>query len=274
MAQTVHVPILVWKRTFETNSSFWLVETDFLSSGNHFSAHFLPQILHSGWWNQNFCLAETAWFYLQFLFRLAETFIRFKSVSTSQNEQFSWKARSTRRKKLLLAGASKKWKEKMVSTSQKISCPVARISSFLDCLLLIPIMVSTSSKIALTKKILFPLSRKSFCTSRFKDIKKYVSTIQKNCFSLENLWKNWKNRCPLAGVWLVLKNRFSLISLIVSISRKKLEIKKIMFPANKKHVSTGRNEGLAEKYDPVEGKIASTDNSWPLLEKMEENVFY
>ena len=34
-----------------------------------------------------------------------------------------------------------------------------------------------------------------------------------------------------------------------------------MFPANKKHVSTGRNEGLAEKYDPVEGKIASTDNS-------------
>ena len=34
-----------------------------------------------------------------------------------------------------------------------------------------------------------------------------------------------------------------------------------MFPANKKHVSTSRNERLAEKYDLVEGKIASTGNS-------------
>ena len=33
-----------------------------------------------------------------------------------------------------------------------------------------------------------------------------------------------------------------------------------MFPTNKKHVFTGRNEGLAEKYDPVEGKIVSTGN--------------
>ena len=34
-----------------------------------------------------------------------------------------------------------------------------------------------------------------------------------------------------------------------------------MFPANKKHVSTSRNEGLAEKNDPVERKIAFTGNS-------------
>ena len=47
-----------------------------------------------------------------------------------------------------------------------------------------------------------------------------------------------------------------------------------MFPANKKHVSTSRNEGLAEKYDPVEGKIASTGNSWMLYEKMDENGFH
>ena len=33
-----------------------------------------------------------------------------------------------------------------------------------------------------------------------------------------------------------------------------------MFPANKKQVSTSRNEGLAEKYDPIEGKIASAGN--------------
>ena len=33
-----------------------------------------------------------------------------------------------------------------------------------------------------------------------------------------------------------------------------------MVPANKKHVSTSRNEGLAEKCDPVEGKVAFTGN--------------
>ena len=92
-----------------------------------------------------------------------------------------------------------------------------------------------------------------------KDIEKYVYE-KITCF-LENPRKNQKNRCPLAGVWFFLKNRLSLISLIVSISRKKLGIKKIKFPANKKHVSTSRNEGLAAKYDPVEGKIVSTGNS-------------
>ena len=29
-----------------------------------------------------------------------------------------------------------------------------------------------------------------------------------------------------------------------------------MFPANKKHVSTSRNKGLAEKWDPFKGKNA------------------
>ena len=55
--------------------------------------------------------------------------------------------------------------KKMVSTSQKISYTLARISSFLNSLLLIPTMVSTSSKIAPTKKILFPQSRKPVSTS-------------------------------------------------------------------------------------------------------------
>ena len=67
----------------------------------------------------------------------------------------------------------------MIFKSQKISSPLARISSFLGCLLIIPIMVSTSRKIALTKEILFPLSRKYVYTNRMKDIEKYVSTIQK-----------------------------------------------------------------------------------------------
>ena len=47
-----------------------------------------------------------------------------------------------------------------------------------------------------------------------------------------------------------------------------------MFPANKKHVSTSRNEGIAEKYYSVEGKIAPTSNSWLLSEKMEKNGFH
>ena len=57
-------------------------------------------------------------------------------------------------------------KKKIVPASQKISCLLARISSFFEnCLFLIPITFSTSSKIALTKKILFPLGRKSFSNS-------------------------------------------------------------------------------------------------------------
>ena len=42
-----------------------------------------------------------------------------------------------------------------------------------------------SSNIALTKKLIFPLSRKLVCASRMKDIEKQVST---------------------AGVWFVFKN--------------------------------------------------------------------
>ena len=42
----------------------------------------------------------------------------------------------------------------------------------------------------------------------------------------------------------------------------------MLFPVDKKLVSTSRNEQLAEKYVPVEEKTA-----WLLFEKMEENVF-
>ena len=69
--------------------------------------------------------------------------------------------------------------KKMIFTSQIFSSSLARISSFLGCLLIIPIKVSTSRKIAMTKEILFPLSRKYVYTNRMKDIEKYVSTIRK-----------------------------------------------------------------------------------------------
>ena len=64
-----------------------------------------------------------------------------------------------------------------------------------------------------------------------------------------------------------LKIDFSLISIIVSIGRKKPQNKAILFPADKKIVSNNRIEGLTEKFVPVEGKTVSTG------EKMEENGF-
>ena len=48
------------------------------------------------------------------------------------------------------------------------------------------------------------------------------------------------------------------------ISRKKLGIKKILFPADQKLVFTTRNEE----------KTASIGSSWLVSEKMEENRFY
>ena len=49
--------------------------------------------------------------------------------------------------------------------------------------------------------------------------------------------------------------------------------KQILFPVDKKLVFTSQDEGLAEKYVPVEDKPASTISSGLLSEKMEENGF-
>ena len=108
----------------------------------------------------------------------------------------------------------------MFFATKKISCTLARISSFFQNYFpLIPIMVSTSSKIALTKKILFLLGTKSVSTSWMKDIEKYVATIRKSCCyfkkSLKKLVSNGSS----------LKIDFYLISIIVSATRKNLRIK-------------------------------------------------
>ena len=42
----------------------------------------------------------------------------------------------------------------------------------------------------------------------------------------------------------------------------------MLFPVDKKLVSTNRNEGLAKKYDPVEEWTVSTNSSWLSSEKM------
>ena len=46
-------------------------------------------------------------------------------------------------------------------------------------------MVSTSSEIALAKKILFPLSKKSICTSWVKDIENTFPPHGKTAFTLK-----------------------------------------------------------------------------------------
>ena len=105
----------------------------------------------------------------------------------------------------------------MVSTSRNISCPLAIMSSFSqNCLLLIPIMVSSSSEISL---FLFPLGRKFICTSRVKNIEKYVSTIRKSCFQFKKSLKKLKKLVSLSRTMVRL-------SVIASTSRKNLVIKK------------------------------------------------
>ena len=48
----------------------------------------------------------------------------------------------------------------------------------------------------------------------------------------------------------------------------------MLFPVDKKLVSTSRDKGLAEKYVSVEEWTVSTGSSWQLSEKMEENGFH
>ena len=81
-------------------------------------------------------------------------------------------------------------------------------------------MVSTSSKIALTKKILFPLGAKSFSTTWMKDIEKYITTIWKSSFYFKKFLKKMVSNDASS------KTDFYLISIIVSANKKNLRNKK------------------------------------------------
>ena len=48
----------------------------------------------------------------------------------------------------------------------------------------------------------------------------------------------------------------------------------MLFPVNKKLVSTIRDEELTEKYVPVEEWTVSTGSSWQLSEEIKENGFH
>ena len=82
-------------------------------------------------------------------------------------------------------------RKKMFCTIQKISFPPARMSSFSkNYFRLIPMMVSTSSEIAL-----FPLGRRI--------LKNTFPLYGKAASTLKNIWWNW---FPLAGMWFVFQN--------------------------------------------------------------------
>ena len=90
----------------------------------------------------------------------------------------------------------RKMEKKIISTSQKVSCQLAGMSSFSEnCSLLIPKTVFSlfyQQWNSTDQKVLFPLGRKSSCSSRLKDIEKYVYTIGKSCFEFKKPPKKLK----------------------------------------------------------------------------------
>ena len=121
---------------------------------------------------------------------------------------------------LQLAAISAKWRKNYFHWSEK-QFSTSKNKLFLSKLFSSnPIMVSTSSKIALTKKILFPLGAKSVSTSWMKDIEKYVTTIRKSCI----YFKKFLKKMVFNGASL--KTDFYLVSIIVSTSKQNLRNKK------------------------------------------------
>ena len=118
-----------------------------------------------------FVLVETVFFYLQLFFFLRKPLLALKSVSTSRNEGCSWNIVSTGLKKKTITSRSV-WKieKKIVSTWQKINCPLAIISSFFEnCLPLILIMASTSRKIVLIKEHCFHQTENPFSLAGWRN---------------------------------------------------------------------------------------------------------
>ena len=68
-------------------------------------------------------------------------------------KDFVAKDASPRWKTIITGKSLSKMEKKVMPDSQKLSCPLGRMSLFSqNCFLLIPIMVSASSEIGLTKK--------------------------------------------------------------------------------------------------------------------------
>ena len=122
----------------------------------------------------------------------------------------------------LLSRVSEKWRKKGFYQSEHPSCRL----SFRE------------NKLFLWK-LFIPNSNNGFYQQQYSSDQKNIFSITQK-IRLRQVNEGQKNRFPQQEYGLSLKTDF---------------------PTNKKHVSTSRNEGLAKKYDPVDGKNTFTDNS-------------
>ena len=132
----------------------------------YWKPYFTTFFRYSCRWKQLFCEKEPYLFNGSFILACESEFLSIgKSIllftaffllveAIISHKDFLEKSFSTRRRKT--GRDPQKMEKKMVSTSRKISCPLARMSSFSqNCFFFIPKMVSTTSEIALTKKYCF-----------------------------------------------------------------------------------------------------------------------
>ena len=146
--------------------------------------------------------------------------------------------------------------KKMISTSQKNSYPLARMSSLSqNCFLLIPIMVSTQWN-STDQKILFLLGKWRILKSRFPLYGKAASTL-KNLWKIEKNGVHWQEYGSSLKNWLLpnFNNSFHL--------QKKTRNKTI----DKKEIKTSFP---CFQYVLVKWETASTGSSWLLSKKMEK----
>ena len=92
--------------------------------------------------------------------------------------------------------------KKKIPTSQKNSCPLARMSSFSqNCFLLIPIMVSTQRKFT-NQKILFPLGKWRMLKNGFPLYGRTASPL-KNLWKIEKIGVHWQEFGSSLKNWLL-----------------------------------------------------------------------
>ena len=151
----------------------------------------------------------------------------------------------------------------MVSTSQKISCPLAIISSFFEN------YFPTNSnngfhqqKNSSDQKTLFPLDRKSVSTNWMRDLLKNVFPLYREVAStlkhlkvFENIEKTGVHQQEYISSLSFFKF-FLQVSIIVSTSKKTWN-RTILFPVDKKLLSPSRDEGLAKNMFQLKNELFS-----------------